>query len=95
MRSPAHADMLTCILLPGPPQVRALVLASGPAALVRLVGRVCWAKGCSDVLDILQTPSLALQLGYGLLDMLVLALLPELKPAMRAARREAAAAARA
>lgn len=87
--------MLTCPFPRPPPQVRALVLSSGPAALVRLVGRVCWVKGCSDVLDILQTPTLALQLGYGLLDMMVLALLPELKPAMRAARREAAAAARA
>ena len=75
-------------------QVRALVLASGPNALVRLVGRACWTKGCSDVLDLLQTPTLALQLGYGLLDCGLEALLPELRPALKRARREAGAAAR-
>lgn len=75
-------------------QVRSLVLASGPPALVRLVGRACWAKGCSDVLDLLQTPTLTLQLGYGLLDCCLLAMLPELRPLVVRSRREAVAAAR-
>lgn len=41
-----------------------------------------------DVFRMLQSPTFVLQLGYGLLEILVVHLLPELKPLFRSLERE-------
>jgi hypothetical protein len=57
-----------------------LLLRSAPAALVRLVGRGAYAEGAADVYELLQSPALTRQLGYGALEIAALHLCPELKP---------------
>lgn len=59
--------------------VWALLMRRAPTALVRLVGRTPYNEGVQDLYELMQSPTFMRQLGYGLLEIGVLHLCPELK----------------
>ena len=56
-----------------------LLMRRAPTALVRLVGRTPYNEGAQDLFELMQSPTFMRQLGYGLLEIGVLHLCPELK----------------
>jgi sorting nexin-13 len=51
-----------------------------PPALVRIVGRSRYTGAVKDIYHILQSPTFMAQLGHGMVEILVMHLMPELKP---------------
>lgn len=60
-------------------KVYARFLEHPPPALTRIVGKQCYSSGMQDVYDMLQLPTFMTQMGYGVLEIVVLALFPELR----------------
>ncbi|KAL6776573.1 CPLD29 [Auxenochlorella protothecoides x Auxenochlorella symbiontica] len=60
--------------------VAQLLLTCAPATLVGLVGKSAYTSGMEDVIEMMQSETLILQLGYGALEILAVHLMPELKP---------------
>ncbi|RMZ54561.1 hypothetical protein APUTEX25_002136, partial [Auxenochlorella protothecoides] len=61
--------------------VAQLLLTCAPATLVGLVGKSAYtSSGMEDVIEMMQSETLILQLGYGALEILAVHLMPELKP---------------
>ena len=68
------------------------LLLHPPAAIVRLVrllGRGSYMKAMKDVYDLLQLPTFVRQIGYGVVEIVLLALFPELKDLFAKIHREA------
>jgi sorting nexin-13 len=63
--------------------VEAALLRRAPTTLVRLIGKNAYASGMRDLFDMLQSPAFCQQLGYGVLEIAVVHLFPELKPLFR------------
>ena len=59
------------------------------ARLVRLLGRGSYMKAMKDVYDLLQLPTFVRQIGYGIVEIVLLALFPELKDLFAKIHREA------
>lgn len=59
--------------------VRDLLFKKPPFPLVSLVGRSTYNEGVQDLFEMLQSPIFMRQLGYGVLEILVLHLCPEMK----------------
>lgn len=56
-----------------------LLLHRSPTPLVRLVGRGAYVNGVTDLWEMMQSPTLVRQLGYGVLEILSVHLFPEMK----------------
>lgn len=70
-------------------KLRTRLFRHAPAALVRLVGRHNYMGAMKDVYDLLQLPTFVRQIGYGVLEIVLLALFPELKDLFARVHREA------
>lgn len=66
------------------------LIHQAPPALVRIVGKGCYTNGMQDVYDMLQLPTFMTQMGYGVLEIVLLALFPELRDFFARIHREAA-----
>eukprot|EP00873_Tetraselmis_striata_P010052 jgi/Tetstr1/430316/TSEL_020141.t1 len=70
----------------GPEEVAAadklkdIIFNQAPPSLVRIVGRSRYSSAAKDIYHILQSPTFMTQLGHGVLEILLLHLMPELKP---------------
>ena len=62
-----------------------------PPAFTSLVGRSTYQKGMRDIHDMLQLPTFVTQIGYGVLEIGVLALYPELRDFFSRIHRDGAA----
>ena len=60
-------------------RLRHRLIIQAPPAFTRLVGRGTYLRGMRDIHDMLQLPTFLTQIGYGVLEIAVLALYPELK----------------
>eukprot|EP00210_Caulerpa_lentillifera_P002905 g2773.t1 len=60
-------------------QLRVRLFRRAPAALVRLVGQNSYRNAMKDVYDMIQLKTFVRQIGYGVLEIGLLALFPELK----------------
>jgi len=69
--------------------LRTRLFRHAPAALVRLVGRRSYMVAMKDVYDMIQLPTFVRQIGYGVLEIVLLALFPELKDLFARIHREA------
>jgi len=69
--------------------LRSRLFRHAPAALVSLVGRTNYMAAMKDVYDMLQLPTFVLQIGYGVLEIVLLSLFPELKDLFVKIHREA------
>ncbi|EFN59116.1 hypothetical protein CHLNCDRAFT_137916 [Chlorella variabilis] len=63
--------------------VEALLLRRAPTALVRLIGKNAYASGTRDLFDMLQSQTYCHHLGYGMLEIAMVHLFPELKSLFR------------
>lgn len=63
--------------------LREALLTQVPAPIVSLLGRSAYEQGVEDVFHMLQSPTFVLQLAYGLLEIALIHLLPELRPLFR------------
>ncbi|GMH39284.1 hypothetical protein BSKO_07182 [Bryopsis sp. KO-2023] len=66
------------------------VFAQAPPTLVRIVGKGLYTSGMQDVYDMLQSPTFVMQIGYGVVEVVLLALFPELRDMFARMHREAA-----
>lgn len=62
-----------------------------PPAFTSLIGRSTYQKGMRDIHDMLQLPTFVTQIGYGVLEIGVLALYPELRDFFSRIHRDGAA----
>lgn len=69
--------------------LRTRLFRHAPAALVRLVGRRSYMGAMKDVYDMIQLPTFVRQIGYGVLEIVLLALFPELKDLFARIHKEA------
>lgn len=69
--------------------LRIRLFRHAPAALVRLVGRNSYMGSMKDVYDMLQLQTFVRQIGYGVLEIVLLALFPELKDLFAKIHKEA------
>ena len=60
-------------------RLRHRLIIQAPPAFTRLVGGSTYLRGMRDIHDSLQLPTLLTQIGYGALEIGVLALYPELE----------------
>ncbi|KAK9807024.1 hypothetical protein WJX72_010915 [[Myrmecia] bisecta] len=60
-----------------------LLMRRAPPALLRIVGKQVYESGMDDLFEMLQSTAFMHQIGYGLLKILVVNLIPELKPLFR------------
>lgn len=66
------------------------VRAAVPAALSGLLGRQRFEKGLGDVFELLQSATFVAQVGYSLLECVLCAVFPEMRPLVRAIHAPAA-----
>lgn len=69
-------------------QLRDRLLASAPPALVRLLGQRCYNRSMQDLYDMLQSTTFTQQIGYSILELLLVGLFPELKPLVLSIQQE-------